>query len=69
MIFILAILDDDVVKAMGRTVTRGTYEHVGPMVIKNCKEEFQHVPEFTDPLLYGTLSPGGPPHLLVLVRT
>ncbi|WAQ96830.1 PALD-like protein [Mya arenaria] len=37
----------------GTNVTR-TDNHVGPVIIKNCMEEYQHVPDFNEPLVYGS---------------
>lgn len=42
---------------------------VAPIIIKNCNEEFQHVSDFKDPIVYGSLVEGSPGHPLVQVRT
>ena len=40
---------------------------VAPIIIKNCKEEFQHVTDFKEPLVYGRIADGMPEHALVRV--
>ncbi|XP_052787722.1 paladin-like [Mya arenaria] len=48
----------------GTNVTR-TDNHVGPVIIKNCMEEYQHVPDFNEPLVYGSVGDKQPKHLLI----
>ncbi|XP_074649067.1 paladin-like [Tubulanus polymorphus] len=39
--------------------------HVAPIIIKNCKEEFQHVVDFKDPIVYGRVADNMPEHPMV----
>ncbi|KAL4239188.1 Paladin [Mactra antiquata] len=45
-------------------VTR-TDNLVGPVIIKNCMEEYQHVSDFKEPFVYGRLSERLPQHYLI----
>lgn len=38
---------------------------VAPIIIKDCKEEFQHVSDFKDPIVYGYIAENMPRHPLV----
>ncbi len=40
---------------------------VAPIIIKNCKEEFQHVSEFKEPIVYGRIAENMPEHPLIKV--
>jgi hypothetical protein len=41
---------------------------VAPLIIKNCKEEYQHVSDFDGPLVYGRLTQNVAEHPLVQVQ-
>jgi hypothetical protein len=41
---------------------------VAPIIIKNCNEEYQHVSNFEDPIVYGRLAEHITEHPLVQVR-
>lgn len=41
---------------------------VAPIIIKDCKEEFQHVSDFKDPIVYGYIAENMPRHPLVKVK-
>ncbi|XP_061198164.1 paladin-like [Saccostrea echinata] len=38
---------------------------VAPIIIRDCKEEFQHVTDFKDPIIYGSITENMPRHPLV----
>lgn len=40
---------------------------VAPIIIKNCREEFQHVSEFKEPIVYGQIAENMPEHALIQV--
>ena len=40
---------------------------VAPIIIKNCKEEYQHVTDFKEPLVYGRIAENMPEHALIKV--
>lgn len=42
--------------------------HVGPVIIKNCMEEYQQIQDLKEPFVYGRLSDKLPEHLLLQVR-
>lgn len=46
------------------SVTR-TENNVGPVIIRNCMEEYQHISDFKEPFVYGRLSERLRKHLLV----
>jgi hypothetical protein len=41
---------------------------VAPIIIRNCREEFQHVSDFKDPVVYGCIADGMVQHPLIRVR-
>ena len=41
--------------------------HVGPVIIKNCMEEYQQIQDLKEPFVYGRLSDKLPEHLLLMV--
>ena len=41
---------------------------VAPVIIKNCNEEYQHVTEFTEPIVYGRIAEHLPEHPLIKVE-
>lgn len=41
---------------------------VAPIVIKNCREEFQHVTDFKEPLVYAKIADNLNEHALIKVR-
>ena len=41
---------------------------VAPIIIKNCREEFQHVSEFKEPIVYGRIAENMPEHALIQVK-
>ena len=49
----------------GKTVVREN--KVAPIIIKKCKEEFQHITDFKEPLIYGRIADGMPEHALIQV--
>ena len=42
---------------------------VAPIIIHNCKEEFQRVTEFKEPIVYDRIATGLPEHPLLQVRS
>ncbi|ELT97506.1 hypothetical protein CAPTEDRAFT_103765 [Capitella teleta] len=38
---------------------------VAPIIIRNCREEFQHVSEFKEPIVYGRIAENMPEHALI----
>ncbi len=40
---------------------------VAPIIIKNCREEFQNVCELNDPIVYGHIAENMPEHALIKV--
>ncbi len=48
-----------------RTLVRTN--QVAPIIIKNCKEEYQHVTDFKDPIVYGRIADNMPEHALIQV--
>ena len=40
---------------------------VAPIIIRNCKEEYQHVVDFKEPVVYGKIAENMPEHALVRV--
>ena len=40
---------------------------VAPIIIKNCKEEFQRVSDFKEPIVYGRIADNMPEHALIRV--
>ena len=48
------------------TMTR-TDNHVAPVIIRNCMEEYQHVSDFTEPFVYDSIADKMPEHLLIQV--
>ncbi len=41
---------------------------VAPIIIRNCKEEYQHVVDFKEPITYGKIADNMPEHALLRVR-
>lgn len=41
---------------------------VAPIIIHNCREEFQHVSDFKEPIVFGSIAEGMPEHPLIKVK-
>jgi len=41
---------------------------VAPIIIHNCREEFQHVSDFKEPIIFGSIAENMPEHALIKVR-
>lgn len=52
----------------GKNTTLIRTSQVAPIVIKNCREEFQHVTDFKEPLVYAKIADNLNEHALIKVR-
>jgi hypothetical protein len=54
--------------SIGPDATRRTLvrtNEVAPIIIRNCKEEYQHVTDFKDPIVYGRIAEHSQEHALI----
>ncbi|KAJ8318574.1 hypothetical protein KUTeg_003665 [Tegillarca granosa] len=42
---------------------------VAPIIIRDCREEFQHVSDFKEPIVFGSIADNMPEHPLIKVNT
>jgi hypothetical protein len=62
MVYYLTAGTDDGKAYLWRT------NQVAPIIIKNCKEEFQHVTDFKEPIVFGRIADHMPEHELIKVN-
>lgn len=41
---------------------------MAPIIIRDCREEFQHVTEFKEPIVFGSIADNMPEHPLIKVN-